>query len=501
MGLDVGTTGCKALVISSDGRRLSLAYREYPLVHPRPGWSELDPAVVWSCVEGVIGEAAHEARDDPVTGIAVSVQGEATVPVDRDGKHLYNFVVTFDERTVEQSEWWEESLGAAELFRITGMPLHPMYSINKVMWFKRHMPQLYERTWKFLCVEDFVILKLGAEPLIDYSLAARTMALDIRGRDWSDQVLDRAGVKRDKLSRVVGSGCIAGEVAPALCESLGLAPDAVAVTGGHDQCCGALGAGVIEEGAAMNATGTSDVLQPVFHEPRLGPSMLSNNYCCYPHVKPFMHTCCAFNLTGGLLLRWYRDNFWKLETDEALRSGRDVYDVIVNAASKDSPSLYVLPHFVGSGTPSLNPEARGAILGLRLSTTRNEVSRAILDSLNFEIRLNIETLEQGGIPIRELRAVGGGAKSRRWLQMKADTFGRPIVSLEVSEAACLGAAILAGWAHGDYGSIDEGVSQVVKTGEVFEPDEKEQERFDAGYGVYRRIYPVVKEIHSMMRGT
>ena len=494
MGVDVGTTGCKALVISDRGAVRAFSYREYPLLHPQPGRAELDPVEVWGSIEEVIAEAAGGTPGDPVHAIGVSVQGEATVPVDRECNHLHNFVITFDERTTEQSAWWEKTLGSSTLFEITGMPLHPMYSINKIMWFQQHMPKICDRTWKFLCMEDYVLMKLGAEPTIDYSLAARTMAFDLRRRDWSDFILNKAGVDRASLAQLKPSGTIAGSVSQRVARKLGVPGDTLAVTGGHDQCCGALGAGVIEEGMAMNATGTSDVLQPVFDEPMLGQAMLASNYCCYPHVKAGMHTCCAFNLTGGLLLRWYRDTFWQMEMREAARTGLDVYDVIVEGASQEPSPLYVLPHFVGSGTPTLDPRSSGAILGLTLSTTRQDVSRAMLDSLNYELKLNIDTLEEVGIPLRELRAVGGGAKSKRWLQMKADTFGIPVTSLQISEAACLGAALLAGTAAGAYASVDEGVSQVVKIGRVYEPRIEENEKYSKGYELYRKIYSVLKNI-------
>ena len=494
MGVDVGTTGCKAMVISSEGEVRAFSYREYPLIHPKPGWAELDPAVVWSGIVQVIGEAAAGSTHDPVRALGVSVQGEATVPVNRDGDHIHNFVVTFDERTTEQCAWWERSVGRERLFEITGMPLHPMYSINKIIWFVQNMPDLLEHAWKFLCMEDYVLMKLGVEPTIDYSLAARTMAFDLDKRNWSEFILSRAGVDRKYLSTVKPSGTAVGRVAPRAASELGLPRSVMAVTGGHDQCCGALGSGVTGEGMAMNATGTSDVLQPVFTQPRLGTQMVEHNYCCYPHVKGDMYTCCAFNLTGGLLLRWYRDTFWQMEMREETGSGRDVYDLIVGGASPEASSLFILPHFVGSGTPTLDPLSSGAILGLSLATRREDVSRSVLDSLNYELRLNIETLEELGIPIEEIRAVGGGAKSTRWLQMKADVFGKPVTSLALSEAPCLGAALLAGAAIGTYESVDEGVSTAVRVGDTYEPDMKAHTRYTEKFEVYRKIYPVLRRI-------
>ncbi len=496
MGLDVGTTGCKAAVFSQDGKMLSYSYREYPLIHPKEGWAELDSRNLWNSIEEVVSESAGKAGRDPVTAVSVSVQGEAVVPVDKKGEPLYNFVVTFDDRTLVQARWWEERMGRERIFKITGMPLHPMYSICKIQWFHENMSELYKKAWKFLCVQDFVFLKLGVVPTIDYSLAARTMAFDILNERWSEEILSAAGVDEKLLAEVKPSGSIVGEIPEERAEALGLAKKAVAVTGGHDQCCGLLGAGAVKEGSAMNATGTSDVLNPVLGRPLLSEGMLKNNYCCYHHTKPGMYASCAFNLTGGLLLRWYRDTLCGQEVLEAQKTGRDVYELIISRASDNPASVFFLPHFVGSGTPTLDPLSKGAMIGLTLSTTKSDISRAVLDSTNYEMKLNIDSLEEAGVRLDEIRTVGGGAKSGKWLKMKADVFGKTVISLEVSEAACLGAAILAGTASGVYSSVDEGVSRAVRVQDTFYPDTTMTEQYREKYELYKKLYPALKELFS-----
>jgi len=499
MGLDVGTTGCKAAVFNQEGRMLSYSYREYPLLHPRQGWAELDSSNLWHCIEGVVSESAGKAGRDPVTAVSVSVQGEAVVPVDIKGEPLYNFVVTFDDRTLSQARWWEKHLGRERIFKVTGMPLHPMYSICKIQWFQESMPELYKKAWKFLCVQDFVFLKLGVVPTMDYSLAARTMAFDILNECWSEEMLSAAGVDERLLPEVKPSGSIVDEIPHERAKVLGLSKKAVAVTGGHDQCCGLLGAGAVKEGSAMNATGTSDVLNPVLGRPLLNEGMLKNNYCCYHHTKPGLYTSCAFNLTGGLLLRWYRDTLCEEEMQEARKTGRDVYELIIGRASDNPASVFFLPHFVGSGTPYLDPLSKGAMVGLTLSTTKSDISRAVLDSTNYEMKLNIDSMEEAGIRLDEIRAVGGGAKSTKWLQMKADVFGMRVISLEVSEAACLGAAILAGTAGGVYRSVDEGVSRAVRVRGMHYPDPSMTEQYMEKYELYKKLYPALKGLFSQMK--
>jgi len=364
LGLDVGTTGCKAIAFDEKGHELARAYREYALNHPRPGWVEMPVDRLWRNVAEALSEVNSRLSNDPVSALAVSCQGEAVMPIDADGKELHDFIITFDQRTEPQCEWWRENLGAEELFRITGMPLHPMYSINKIQWIKQNMGAVFNRAWKFLCVEDYIIYRLTGETSTDWSLAARTMAFDVVRRDWSRKILDMAGVARDLLPSLHASGTAVGVVLPEAAAETGLPVKAVVATGGHDQPCGALGAGIVAGGRAMNATGTSDVVCPVFDEPHLTEAMLASNFCCYPHTWGDQYCSVAFNLTGGLLLRWYRDTLCAEDVRTAEESGRDPYEIILSRMDPEPVDTFFLPHFVGSGTPYFDPHSRGALLGL-----------------------------------------------------------------------------------------------------------------------------------------
>jgi len=494
LGLDIGTTGCKAVAFNEEGALLARAYREYSLLHPNPGWAELDVNLLWKKIKEVIFDVANKTRSNPIKALSVSTQGEAVVPVTKDGKPLYNFSVSFDKRTEPQCQWWQEEIGKEEIFQITGMPLHPMYTINKIMWLKENRPDIYRKAYKFLCVEDFVIFKLGAFPAINHSLAARTMCFEIREKKWSERILSLAGVRKELLSEPKPSGCPVGKVNSKIAEELNLKSDVVVVTGGHDQPCGALGAGVVSPGLVMNAIGTSDALCPAINEPLLNKEMLGNNYCCYPHTCPDIYITISFNLTGGLLLKWYRDTLCFEEKMEADRTGRDVYDIIVERANPEPVDIYILPHFVGSGTPTLDSKSKGAILGLTIDTTKEDISRAILDSNNYDLRLNMDKLKEAGIPMEEIRTIGGGAKSERWLQLRANVLGKRVCTLKVSEAVSLGAAILAGVGINIFTSPQEGAQQWVKTDKVFEPDVKQHSQYRERYQNYLKIYPALKEL-------
>jgi len=376
LGIDIGTTGCKAIVFREDGELLAGAYREYPLQHPQTGWMELDPRQVWDSTREAIREAVVAAGEgDPVQALATSVQGEAVTTIAADGEILANSPVTFDERTLPYRDWWAEQMDRTRLFQITGMPLHAMYTLNKIMWWRREQPEIYERTWKFLNYGDFALQRLGLPPTIDYTMAGRSMAFDLRANEWSAEILALAKVDVKKLPAVAPSGTAVGVVPAEVAAELGLPNGVIGVTGGHDQPCGALGGGIAEPGIAIDSTGTVECITPVFDAPVLTPPMLEGNFCCYHHVTPGLYATLAFNFTGGSLLRWYRDHFAALEKEEAEVAGMDVYDILLGKAAGGPSPVMALPHFTVTGTPWFDTASRGAFVGLTLGASLGTSSR------------------------------------------------------------------------------------------------------------------------------
>jgi xylulokinase len=491
MGIDVGTTGCKAVAFDERGTVLSSAYREYPLVQPREGWVELEPELIWRRVKETLLEVNGRLAADPVSALGVSSQGETVTAVDVNTSSLCNFIVTFDNRTIEQVRFWEHALSREEIYRITGMPLHPMYSINKILWLKEHRPDIFCQAHKFLLVEDFIIAKLCGEYGIDYTLASRSMAFDVTRRKWSSEILRIAGVEERRFSQAVPSGTTVGTLRKELRAMLGFSKEVAIVTGGHDQPCGALGAGITRSGIAMNATGTVDAVCPVFNTLGFSANMLNDNYAVYPYTMDGLFCTIGFNLTGGLLLKWYRDTLCQEEGRRSIETGESPYDLILKGTSDFPKDLFVLPHFVGSGTPYLDPFSKGAIVGLKISTTKGDLTRSILDSINFEMKLNIERLRANNISINEIHAVGGGAKSDLWLRLKASCFGMPIRRPRAQEAVSLGAAILAGKATGRFGNVEEGANAMVAIEETFDPDPTLATIYEEKYAKYRELYSLL----------
>lgn len=490
MGLDVGTTGCKASLFDEEGTLLADAYKEYAMEQPAQGYYELDPQLVWKSVRQVITSVMKSVPDGQareVKALAVSSLGEAVVPVDANGQVLANAILYMDRRGREQAAFLERTIGRERTMEITGVPLHPMFSLPKAMWIKQNQPDVYARTWKFMLFGDFIGYRLTGRSAIDYSLASRTMALNVSDKRWDDSLFAAADIEMSKFPDLVASGEPIGEVRNDIARELGLQTHTLVVAGGHDQACAALGAGVISSHSAIDGIGTVECITPAYSAPALNAKMAESQFNCAPHVVDGLYLTYAFNFTGGSLLRWYRDNFGKAAEAEARKLGVSVYDYLGSAAATSPTDLLVIPHFAGSGTPSMNPEAKGTIHGLTLGTSASELYRALLEGVTYEMRYNAECLKEAGIAIHALKAAGGGSRSDLWLQIKADIMKLPIERLNVGEAGTMGSIILAGIAAGIYRSVQEAVQALVKSVQTFEPGQANVARYDERYERYRKL--------------
>ncbi len=499
MGIDVGTTGCKVVAFAETGAVLAQASREYPLLSPQPGWYELDPNQVWDYVCDCLRAVNAQIRQDPATALAISSQGEAMILLDRAGRALANSPISSDMRNSKQTAALAAALGAERIYEITGQPMGTIYTVPKLLWWRENEPELFAQSWKFLCYVDFVALRLGVEPVIDYSMAARTLAFDVNSLDWSDELLAAGGIRRQQMAETQPSGTVIGEIPPQLASELGFSGGVKVVTGGHDQPCGALGAGVLEPGRAMLSIGTTEALVAVTDKPRL--EMLDYHVSCYPHAAPDTFIALSGNQTGGRLLRWYRDELAAAERAVAAQDQRDVYDVIVEQVDDAPGSLLLLPYFVGSGTLFDDPSATGALIGLSFDSKRKDIVRAMLEGLTFEQALSLRRLNEIGVEIRQLTAVGGGARSARWMQIKSDITNLPVSILHTTEAASLGVAMLAGWATGVYANLAEAAAQLIKTRQTFYPNQARVPHYQRQLSIFADLYAALRPIYQAMAET
>jgi xylulokinase len=498
IGLDIGSTGTKCLIMAPTGEVLAQAYREYPMESPENGCYELSPQRVWEAVQAVISSAMNKYDRPPamLAGLSVSSFGEAAVLLDSGGCVLGNSLLYIDKRGSEQLEVLVEHIGEENIIGKTGLHPHPMYTLSKLMWYREERPDIYERLHTFLPFGSFILYKLGAGPVIDYSLASRTLAFDVHRLEWDEEIIRASGLRSGIFPQALELGSRLGNISPAAAEALGLPAHLQLVLGGHDQVCAAIGAGVTEEGSAVDGIGTVECITPVFHKMQVNDKALAlSKLALVPYIQG-SYTTYAFNFTGGSLLKWYRDQFGYEEKCAADESGRSVYEIMGESAGEGPTDILVLPHFAGSGTPYMNPAAVGVIAGLNFNTTKGELYRALMEGVTYEMRLNLDGLEQAGMRIRELKACGGGAKSALWLQIKADIMNRAVIALDIEEAGILGAVILAGVALGVFPSYAEAARRLVKVGTTFYPRPENRRHYDENYAKYKRLYQAVNNVMS-----
>jgi xylulokinase len=505
VGLDLGTSGAKAGFFEPDGTLVSLWQEEYRFETPRPLWSEIEPQVVWEKACICLQRARKQADIAPseVAAVGLSVIGETVMAVDPDNAPVYPAIESMDARDggyQSAIDEWQSALGAERIFEITSYPLSALPSANKILWLRGERPEVFERAARFVTFQDYTLHRLSGEFAIDYSMASRTMLFDVARKRWSPQLLSVIGLSADRLSAACPASTVVGWTTAEAAEATGLRSGVPVVAGAHDQACASLGVGIVGEGIAMDGTGSVEAVVVPASQPVTDPAMLRLGQGSQCHVRGDVYLVIGFHLAAGSLVRWYRDELALAEQARAVDEGQDVYDLITEQAAQSPPGangVLVLPHFRGSGTgvtPPLNPLSKGVIVGLTLSHSRRDLARAIFEGITLETRLILDSMENSGISIDELRVTGGGAKSPFWLQVKADITQKRIVVPDVTEASLLGAAMLAGVGEGTYTSLEDAVSQVVRLGRTYIPNEDTAQVYDEQFRVYRKIYPSMLDI-------
>ena len=467
-GLDVGTTGCKVTVFSADGKRLGREYRDYE-THRTGTVHEVDARALAEGVRDAFSAAT--ARFGKIDAMGVTSFGEAFVLTDAGGRPLRPILLCTDSRGAEEARAFSASFGAERAARISGVMPSEAYSLPKMMWIKANEPETFARARYAMLVEDYVIYLLTGERVIDHSLATRTGAFDIHALRWSGEILDAAGIPETMFSRPVATGEVAGETAGGT----------LVVAAGHDQVACAAGAGVFGPGAAAEGAGTVECMTPVFARIPGSTGFQRDNYCVVPYFGNY--ATYAFSHTGGELLRWCADDVLGRSHAELQRGPYD-----------GPTGLLVLPHLAGAATPYMDSGARGAIVGLTLGTGARDIYLGCMEAVAYEMRLNRERLAASGVTFDRLVATGGGAKSRLWVQIKADVLGVPITTLETEDAGTVGCAMMAGVAAGVFSGLAEACSAMVRETGAFAPDPDRHARYSEIYERYEKLYDAVRPL-------
>ena len=490
VGLDAGTTGIKALVVNENGKVLDLSYQGYKLRTPFEGWCELNPDEIWGACKKVLYDVLSRFKD--IEAIAVSSHAQAVVPVDKDGNALYNFISTVDTRTGKELEYWKDNFDEAELYRTTGLPFSAIYTANKIMWLRSNAPEVFEKTCKFLCVQDFINWHLTGNAVIDQTLAGRGMLLDSQSFKWDARILDIIGIDSSMLAEIIPSGRYIGDITKDAAKEIGVIIGKIAViSGAHDQTCGCIGSGILYPGQVMNSTGTVEVLQTI--SPCFVPAekILKYHFPCSPYIVSDNYLIMSINNSGGALLQYYLENFCEAERTDAVSKGLDPFAYLIDTSSEEISNVYFLPHLNGAETPIQDPDSSCSIMHIRSNTKKADVTRGLLDSMAYEVKLNLEAFEELGCIHREIRAIGGGNKTDRFLQIKADVTQLPVISPDVKEAAALGAAIIASVGVGAFSDLKQAIECMVRIRRVFEPDVSLAEKYREHYEEFKMLYPML----------
>jgi len=498
LGIDLGAGGCSAAAYAGDGTLLAHAQRDYQPVTGAQGVRELDAHQVWVAAREAIAAVAEQARADPIQALSVASIGEALVPVGADGRIAGRALLDLGSQAQPYLQELERQLGEERVYDITRQLPGPLYWLPKLCWLRDRQPESWQRAWGYVSLSGLVCSLLGGSSSSDYSLASSTLLLDSVRREWSRELLAACRLPVEKLPRLAPAGTPVGTVTPAIGRELGLSPRARLILGGHTHACQALGAGVIHSGMALYGMSSHVYMIPTFQAVPLISLMRENGLDAAHHVAPGLFTSRLDNPSGGLALRWFRDQLAPLERRLALRRGANPYDVLLAEMPEDPTNLLVLPHLAPSERTG-GPAATGAVLGLTLNTTRGEIVRALLEGMTLYLADGQHALEQSGVRLSVYRSVGEGSRSDAWQQLTADILGAPVQCTAHADPTALGAALLAGVGSGLYTGVEEAVQRAVQVVRSYEPDVAHYAVYRDRLALYREVDPLLKPYLTTLR--
>jgi xylulokinase len=490
LSVDAGTTASKISLFDEGGELIAISGQEYTLLTPTSLAVEIEPGTLWHAFKKGVSEVLRKSKVDKneIRALGISAQGETLVPVDREGAPLRNAIVWLDNRAQQEAELLSKEFDQQSTYRITGqVSIVPTWPASKILWIKRNEPEIFRKIFKYLLVEDFLIYKMTGKFVAEGSLLCSTVYWDISKRKWWSEMLDKLEITPDQLPEIRESGEVVAELTSSVAAELGLSPSTIVSTGALDQAAGATGVGNIRPGTFSENTGAALAICAPLDAPLFDPR---GRMPVHYFVKPGSYMAHTFT-TGGMVLKWFRDNFSQQEMQVAAASGVDAYDLLSMEVSKIAPGcegMVMLPHLQGAMAPEANPKAKGVFYGFTLRHTKAHFARAIMEAVACIVRRNMETLQDLGIRVEEIRTLGGGARSSVWKQIEADITQRPVLTMKNEEAACLGAAILAGKAVGMYKSIDEACEKMISVKKRFEPNPANFETYEKTYQRYVQLY-------------
>ena len=491
LGIDIGTSATKTLVMNERGTILAEASAAYPLYHPKPLWSEQDPDDWWQATVRTVRNVVKKARVRPadVKAIGLSGQMHGSVFLDKKGRVIRRALLWNDQRTAaECAEIEKRAGGRSELIRMVANPALTGFTAPKILWLRNHEPKHFDKTHKILLPKDDVRRRMTGEFATDVSDASGMLLLDVAKRNWSRELLAKLELDEDLFAKCYESEESTGNLSAAAAKELGLTTDCIVVGGAGDCAANGVGTGVVSSGVLSTSIGTSGIMFVHSDAVQIDPLGRLHTFCHAVHGKWHMM---GVSLTGGGALQWFVDQLCR----EIGTGKRSPYDIL-NGEAKTIPAgcegLFFLPYLAGERTPHADPDARGCMIGLTLKHGRGHLARAIMEGVAYAMRDSLAIIQELGVPVKQIRASGGGSKSALWRQIQADVFGQKVVTINAEQGPAYGVALLAAVGAGAFKNIEEACAATIKVVAETPLDRKAKKTYDAGFPVYQNLYRSLK---------
>ena len=494
IGIDVGTTGTKTILVDEQGNQLASALEEYPLYTPQPKWAEQEPEDWWQATTNTIQEVLEKSEIDKteIKGVGLSGQMHGLVIMDKKHQVLRPSILWCDVRTTEQCKYINQTVGTELLLQSTCNPALEGFTAPKIIWVKELEPDIYDKTATMFLPKDYVRFRLTGEIAMEASDAAGTLLFDVKQRQWSQPVLDKLRISSDLLPPTYESVDVCGQITPKVAEVTGLLVGTPVVAGGADNACGAVGNGIVKEGRISASLGTSGVVLAHSDQVKVDPNLRLHSFC---HSVPNKCYMMGVMLSAGGAYRWFRDTIAHREMAEAAANGVDPYELLgqeAESAPVGSEGLIFLPYLTGERTPHADANAKANFFGLTLRHQRSHLVRSVMEGVTYGMRDSLELIRDLGTTVDQIYATGGGAKSALWRQMQADIYQAEIVTINIAEGPAFGAAILAGVGTGIYPSVESATDQIVKITSQTHPIAENVAIYEQYYRIYGDLYPALK---------
>ena len=496
LGLDIGISTVKVALFTGEGELVALESDEY-MIMPEGDVIEADPEIYWAPMARSIRKLLKNWGGAPenIAAVSISSHGETVFPMCSDGTPARKALNWMDNRSQPEADELIQSFGSQKVLEISGQPeIGPVWPLTKYRWMSKHEPEVVKKTDSFLLPEDYILFRLSGLFAGEYTLWASSLVFDIRRKHLSDELLAFGGISAAQIPSLYPSGTAFGNVSVECAAETGLSTKTKVVTGALDQLCAAIAAGNVAPGMVTESTGSVLALVASVHEPIFDAK---TRLPCHVHAVPDTYCMLPWNPTGGLTLKWFKDNFAQDLLSEAQAEGRDIYDLLTGTAAEILPGsdgLIMLPHLEGALFPEFDAQVRGVFFGFTLSHTRAHFTRAIMEAIAYMLRRDLEGLQRLGAGASELRVLGGGAKSRLWSQIKADVCNLPVIMPSHREAAVMGAAMLAAVGVGYFADIPSAAKVMARPGSRVAPDPANRVLYDTTFNLYVSLYEILKPL-------